>query len=293
MELPVDADIVTLPECVICNRKKCRTAPVWKLDICEYGISYVNDGQTIQRANASGTLRHLAQNLRHELNKVLQVVVSEACKIDPSVSTRRIIPSNPASKIVGAALIIDHFINMISGVNDFHADPVKHSQLGECIALVDVVEKCIDIYGIIVSTHRAASMKVQMSVSDTIEIRYATSIVEYMIAVLIDNTYKHAIDESLVRIYVENVRADMIDLVFENQSKLLQQPDRIFAKGYQEKKTSDGFGFGLFWAQILVDSYNAGSESECRMQLCHEQDFLSVDYEVGLQRFIIRNIRLA
>lgn len=290
----VDADIVTLPECVICARKKCRAAPVWKLDICEYGISYVNDGQTIQRANASGTLRHLAQNLRHELNKVLQVVVSEACKIDPSISTRRIVSSNPASKIVGAALIIDHFINMISGVNDFHVDPVKYSQLGERIALVNVIEKCIDIYGIIVSTHRVASMKVQIAVPDVPVIRYATSIVEYLIAVLIDNIYKHAIDESLIRIFVENERADMIDIVFENQSKQLLQPERIFAKGYQEKQTSDGFGFGLFWALILVDSYNIGSDgAEFPMLLLHEQETLSVDYEIALQRFTLRNIRLA
>lgn len=282
------------PECLICQLKKCELADIWNLDICEYGISYVNDGEAIQRVTASGTLRHLSQNIRHELNKVLQLIVAEACCIDPSISLNEINKNSPASKIVAAALIIDNFVSMISGVNDFHLDTLGTAGGPNGIGLLKLIQKHWDIFSLIKSAHRAGSLRLELEISESARITFGLPLIEYMIAVFIDNAYKHAIDGSVLNISCIIHNENLCDLIFTNYSAPINNPEKIFQKGYQEKIASDGFGFGLFWARILSVHYNQmlRIDGENSLSINHEQSYYSQDSEIMKQSFSIKNIRV-
>ena len=282
------------PECLMCQLKKCELAKIWNLDICEYGISYVNDGERIQRVTASGTLRHLSQNIRHELNKVLQLIISEACCIDPYISLNEINKDSPASKIVAAALIIDNFISMISGVNDFHLDTLGVAGGSNGIGLLKLTKKYWDIFSLIKSTHRAGSLRLEIDINGSVRIAFGLPLIEYMIAVFVDNAYKHAIDGSILNISCVIHDENQCDLTFTNYSAPINNPEKIFRKGYQEKFTSDGFGFGLFWANILAEHYNQilRIEGESLLSINHTQSYYSKDSEIMKQSFSIKNIRV-
>ena len=73
-------------------------------------------------------------------------------------------------------------------------------------------------------------------------------------AVFVDNARKYSLVEvDVVRIFTtQGDTAGMVNLVFENPSKEIVEPTRIFYKGYQQDDLSEGFGFGLFWAKVLV-----------------------------------------
>ncbi len=106
-------------ECISCSHKSCRNTEPGTLDICDYGIAHFNDGGQIKKKKESVTMRHIAANLRHELDKVLQFIINEAVEIDGALSLKAIDTANPASRIVGATVILDNFIEMVSGVYDF------------------------------------------------------------------------------------------------------------------------------------------------------------------------------
>jgi hypothetical protein len=96
--------------CLKCSSKLCRNTDFGTLDICDYGVAFYNDNGQILKKEERLTLQHMSQNLRHELNKVLQTIISEAIKIDPTISTKKIEIENPASRIVGGIVVIDQFI---------------------------------------------------------------------------------------------------------------------------------------------------------------------------------------
>lgn len=289
------SDNELFPECLICPRKQCRSATVWVLDICEYGISYVNDGEKLQRVTASGTLRHLSQNIRHELNKVLQVLISEACLIDPNVSLEVIDKNSPASRIVAASLIIDNFVSMISGVNDFHLDSLGVAGTGYEVRLSDLLRKYWDIFGLIKGAHRAGALREYINIDKKIVIKFGLPLIEYMIAVLVDNAYKHSIDGSVVSITCDIHDEFFCDLKFSNYSAPLNNPEKLFRKGYQERGESDGFGFGLFWAKVLEEHYNRmlGLPFEEPLSVSHEEVVYSQDSVIMEQIFTVHNIRMA
>lgn len=76
--------------CIRCPHKSCQNAPSGTLDICDFGIAFYKDSERVVKKEEKVTLRHVSQNLRHELNKILQLIVSDASKIDPAVSIKKI-----------------------------------------------------------------------------------------------------------------------------------------------------------------------------------------------------------
>lgn len=202
-------------------------------------------------------MRHVAANLRHELHKVLQYIVTQAEEIDERISVRHVDLTRPASRIVGATVILDHFIEMISGVYDFSPDQAQGAhRAASSISLHDTVRRYIYTYSLIRNTRRASDLNFAWNIQEDVHISILPSVVEYLIAVLCDNIWKYAIEGSLVQAECIDASQGLISLRFKNIGAELPGDGEIFSKGYQRDSSSEGFGFGLYWATLLIDHYN-------------------------------------
>ena len=273
----VTLDIATkfvLPaECLFCSNKTCEKINPNSIDICASGVAHFNDGKKIQRKSENVTLRHVAANLRHELHKVLQYIVSQADEIDDSLSIKEINLSKPASRIIGATIILDNFIEMIAGVYDFTPDTtLTTASSSSSINLFDTIQRFVHTYSLIKNHQRAKDISVSIQVEKNIQVTRLPAIIEYLIAILADNIWKYAkYDESVKILCVKN-SSEILDLEFSNFGDRLPESENIFEKGYQLNKKSEGFGFGLYWAKKLCEHYNqkSGRQSDL-LELSHRQ----------------------
>jgi hypothetical protein len=278
--------------CAQCSTKSCKQSQPKTLDICEYGVSYYNDGSIILRKEEVVTLRHISQNLRHEVNKVLQKILIDAEEVDSQVSVRSINMQSPASRIVGATVIIDQFIEMISGVNDFHPAKKYSGNLERRQNLLSIINKYRDVHSLIENTRRAKNLKFHIGCHASVDVSFASKIVEYIISIMIDNIWKYALPESDVFISLNKSAKDpqYVDIEFRNSSRIILQPDVIFEKGHQQNSASEGFGYGLYWAKMLASHYNELSRRQVSLfDITHSQNI--VDPLIAEQIFIIRNLR--
>jgi signal transduction histidine kinase len=278
--------------CIRCSSKDCEKSEVDTFDFCQYGVAFYNKGNNeIKKKEESVTLRHISHNLRHELNKILQIIVMEASQLDPTVSAKKIELDKPASKIIGATVIIDQFIEMIAGVNEFHSNPNYSANLDKKSNLLKLLDKYSKIFSLVTNTRRAKNIVFNCGgVSDKTNITFASQIVEYLVSIIMDNVWKYSVDGSVVIISSFENDKKYIDLKFENTSGFIIDHEMIFKKGFQSKKESEGFGYGLYWANVLIQYYNELSNrtSDC-LELTHEQQVL--DAGLAKQIFIIRNLR--
>lgn len=285
------ADPLAQPgECATCRSQPCRNGPPGTLDICQYGIAFYNDNGQIKKRKESVTLRHIAANLRHELDKVLQYLINQAVEIDDSISLKQIDLTKPASRIVGATVILDNFIEMISGVYDFapNRDP-ESASIYPPLALRGIVQRYSDIYSLIKNTRRASNLDIQLHIDPDYEVPVLGPVVEYLVAILADNIWKYAPSGSKVEIACSLVDAHVLDLQFHNDGAPLPAGRKIFERGYKLDHRTEGFGFGLYWATILCDHFNTVTQRSTQP--------LSVDHfesssGSGLARhtFSIRNL---
>lgn len=276
--------------CIRCRSKDCEKSEVDTFDFCQYGVAFYNTGSVIKKKEESVTLRHISHNLRHELNKVLQAIVAEASFIDPTVSTKKIELDKPASKIVGATVIIDQFIEMIAGVNEFHPSSHYSANLDKKSNLLKVLDKYSKVFSLIVNTRRSKNVKFHFDVNKNINITFASHMIEYIISIMMDNIWKYSLDESTATIIAAANKNSDIELKFTNISKPIMCSEMIFEKGFQTKSESEGFGYGLYWAQVLIQHYNElGKRSSDFLELVHEQQI--IDNGKARQIFIIRNLR--
>ncbi|MCG9740463.1 hypothetical protein L1D32_20155 [Shewanella insulae] len=276
--------------CIRCPSKDCEKSEVDTFDFCQYGVAFYNTGSVIKKKEESVTLRHISHNLRHELNKVLQTIVAEASLIDPTVSTKKIELDKSASKIVGATVIIDQFIEMIAGVNEFHPSSHYSANLDKKSNLLKVLDKYSKVFSLIVNTRRSKNIKFHFNVNKKTNITFASHMIEYIISIMMDNIWKYSIDESTATISATANNSSDIELKFTNISKPITNSEMIFDKGFQTKSESEGFGYGLYWAQVLIQHYNELSKRNSDLlELVHEQHV--IDNEKAQQIFIIRNLR--
>lgn len=276
--------------CIRCPSKDCEKSKIETFDFCQYGVAFYNTGSIIKKKEESVTLRHISHNLRHELNKVLQTIVAEASLIDPNVSTKRIDLDNPASKIVGATVIIDQFIEMIAGVNEFHPSSHYSANLDKKTNLIKILDKYSKVFSLIVNTRRSKNINFNFEVDKKTDITFASHIIEYIISIMIDNIWKYSIDGSTATVSSIKINTSDINLKFINISRPILDSEMIFEKGFQSRNDSEGFGYGLYWAQVLVQYYNELSKRDSDLlELTHEQNLL--ENEQAKQTFIIRNLR--
>lgn len=276
--------------CIRCSSKDCEKSKVDTFDFCRYGVAFYNTGTKIKKKEETVTLRHISHNLKHELNKVLQTIISEASLIDPTVSTKRIELNKPASKIVAATVIIDQFIEMISGVNEFHPSLQHSSNLDKKSSLLNMLDKYSKVYSLILNTRRAKDINFNFNIDSNFQIAFAYKIIEYIIATLIDNIWKYSNNNSIASITATKTNGVDINLNFSNSSKPINNPQFIFKKGFQCEAKSEGFGYGLYWAKILIDHYNTLSKRTSEiLELTHKQEI--IDKDNAIQFFTLKNIR--
>lgn len=276
--------------CLKCSSKSCKSTDYRTLDICDYGVAFYNNNGQIIKKEERLTLQYMSQNLRHELNKVLQIIISDAIKIDPTISTKRIDIDNPTSRIVGGIVVIDQFIEMITGVNEFSPVEKYSENLEKEASLFNIIDRSVKIYSLIRNNRRAKRLKFNISCSKKLKIGFGAKIIEYIVSILCDNIWKYSISESEAKIVTSKNKSGDIVLRFLNKSQEICDIDKIFEKGYQCDYSSEGFGYGLFWAKILVDRYNdLSGRREDLLELKHYQTWDDNAYE---QNFILENIRI-
>lgn len=112
---------------------------------------------------------------------------------------------------------------------------------------------------------------------------------------LFDNIWKYSISESAPKVLVDKKKHNLISIDFINQSLPIRTPENIFDKGFQERQNSEGFGYGLFWTDILVSHYNElfGHDEKIdsdRLKIRHKQKI--INHEKAEQTFSLRNIKV-
>lgn len=283
--------VIDLPPCGHCANKVCLEFEDQRLGICDYGIAHVWIGSELHKKLDETPLRHIAENLRHELNKVLQLIVLNCVEINEQVSLSQVDLNDPASRIAGATVILDQFIEMISGVHSFSPLRDSEAQPATGQALADVIDRYFGIYSLIRNTRRARDLTLQNSVDPALRAAALPSVVEYIIAILSDNYWKYARSGSRINVKSFQVDERHVSLQFENESDEMTFPGRVFDRGYQADVTSEGFGFGLFWGKQLEGFYNRTMGDNIKpFELTHRQQQFG-DGGV-LQIFRIENVRV-
>jgi signal transduction histidine kinase len=218
-------------------------------------------------------MRHIAGNLRHELNKILNFIVAEANSIDPALRSDQIDLENPASRIVGATQLLDNFIEMICGVYEFSPNEAMFStDQSSPILLRQTVIRLWNAYSLIKNSRRAPGLKCNIQISENIWIEKLPSTIEYLAAILIDNIWKYSFEKADIHISAQIQSDNLLSLSFVNHGKTLPHDFALFSKGSKADSASEGFGFGLYWAQVLADHYNraTGRLSE-PLEIRHKQ----------------------
>ncbi len=281
-------------ECLICNRKDCEQQTPNDIHFCHSGIAYYKneEGHILKKREAVNKV-DLATNIRHELSPILQFIISQADKLNGTVSTKTIDKTDPCSRIVGATVIIDQLIKMLSGVYHFHpatALNLDHSHF----RIIDEVCKHLEIYSLIKNHRRAKDLNFTLEIDSHISVHFNSSIIEYIIAILSDNLWKYADSSHPVKIVAQTVNNKLIDLSFQNYGRRVPDPAQVFELGYQLDRSSEGFGYGLSWAKVLCHHYverfdQLGEESYFDIE--HEQTETDVGSdETVYHAFHIRNI---
>jgi hypothetical protein len=279
------------PECLSCAHKRCHRSAPDTLDICDFGIAYFNNGDEIIKKREGVTIRHVAQNLRHELHKVLQLIISEACDIDDQISVRSVDLDRPASRIVGATVILDNFIEMIAGVYNFNPYEEAEELASSTINVFDVAARYRDTYSLIRNTRRTKTLHFRIDESlKKVFVSRQKHVIEYLIAILLDNVWKYSEPNSPVIVQAKTHSNKLVDLTITNSSGFISQPERLFDRGYKADTSSEGFGFGLYWAQLLTDHYNRALKRETDLlEIEHAQKKTFNDTLMN-QSFVIKNI---
>ncbi|MBM4025762.1 MAG: hypothetical protein FJ280_10195 [Planctomycetes bacterium] len=276
--------------CLRCAKQECKDSTPGELHVCDHEVAYYNTGSALLRTESAVPFRNVSTNLRHELHHILQLIVEQANMMDPTLSTRRLDVNNPASRILGATIIIDHFIQMLAGVYEFHPDDTGAVQVGRR-ALAELTKKYFGIYSMVKSAHRSTGLKLTLDFPESALLPHALDIYEYLLALLIDNAWKYSLPGTTLTVRANQKSRYIGDISFRNVSEPLPQSMDVFARGTKARSDGPGFGYGLHWATILVDHYNRLVERPGEpLQITHRQTMRSNG--TALQEFTLVNADL-
>lgn len=282
---------MSIPEtCLTCAKRSCEQLDEERLEICEYGVAFFYKDENILRKEALVPLRYISHNLRHELNRSLNVLVEEAMKIDENITKRKIDLNNPASKILGTTIIIDHFIQMIAGVNEFHPTDFYGAHLLKERNLTEIIGKYFAIHSIIKNPHRSENLELNLEIEKDVTVSFNADILEYLVSIFFDNIWKYSVSNTEVKVESIKKNGGLLDITFKNISyHYLPDNIEIFSKGIKYDSESEGFGYGLFWANILIDHYNRlSSREENILKIIHNQT--NIDKNLWRQDFSLINL---
>lgn len=279
MELPAT--------CIRCRAKPCERSTSGTLAICDYDIAYYNDGGVIIRAESAVPMRMVCTNLRHEVHHILNLIVEQATIIQPNLSSRRIDLDDPASRILAATTIIDLFIQMLTGVYEFHPT-YGGEQLSLRRSLAEIVHKYFAVYSVLKGIRRASDLKLRLGFDPNLKVSHSSGVYEYLTAILLDNAWKYATANTTVAVDVQEKANGLADVSFSNLSDPIPATLNVFAKGCKGDVDAEGFGYGLYWATILADYYNRQVDrTKDLLELRHSQEHR--EEGLALQTFTICN----
>ena len=152
--------------CHNCQAKPCKKTENDTFDICQYGVSFVNRNGFVETKEPKIPLSTIAKNLRHEINPILQSIIEQTTNLDCNLSTKTIFLNNPLSVIIGNTVILDNFIQMITGVHEFHSTPSNISQ--KAFKLKDLINYYFTVYSIIKEEGRTE----KLSINNLIDEKY-------------------------------------------------------------------------------------------------------------------------
>lgn len=281
--------------CLYCSTKPCQQKPSGTFETCSYGITYFVDSGRVLKKEPFLPLLEMARNIRHEVNPILQIIVEQASKIDPTISFKEINLANPASKILAATTIIDEFIQMICGITEFHTMPETLGKGSSRRHLLNIIHNYYIVHSIVKGSQYAASLQLDLRVSNTTSLSLGVDYVQYMISSFVDNIWKYSTPHTTVQITESFPATGYADITFVNISAPLPEGLDIFQVGTKANPSSRGFGYGLYWVRILEDSYNnqfnaAKSSTSSFLKVTHSQEIISGT--IARQSFTISNIKV-
>lgn len=276
--------------CNFCNPKYCKNSDINTFDICQYGVSYLNTGKKIISKEPKIPLSTIAKNLRHEINPILQSIIEQTSKLDNNLSTKIIDLSNPLSKIIGNTVILDHFIQMITGVHEFHSTPSNLSN--KKINILNTIEYYYHVYSIIKESGRNEKLNLKIHVDENkiYLLEELSDFIKYMISILIDNAWKYSKINSNLDIYINENSNYRYDIIFENISNIIPEEIEIFKVGIKADDSTKGFGYGLYWLNTLKNSYNEMITDENLIDIKYKQTI--IDSNTAKQGFTIENLNI-
>jgi K+-sensing histidine kinase KdpD len=278
--------------CLTCSSRLCEKSKPETFDICQYGISFFNRGGVVEAKEPKVPLSTIAKNLRHEINPILQLIIEQASILDPNLSTRVINLSKPLSIIVGSTVILDNFIQMITGVHEFHSLP--NISANKRINLNQLITSTFNIYSIIKEDGRTKGLMITNLVSPNIHVSLCSDFIKYIIAILIDNAWKYSLNNTTLTINLNLISKNKYSLKFTNKSYPLSSSFNPIEMGSKMDSNSKGFGYGLNWAKTLESNYNSHLNLNPieRFTLTHQQTIPSSNPSFAFQEFALNNIIL-
>lgn len=273
--------------CFSCNSKLCKKTEDGTFEICKYGISFLNKNGKIEVREPKVPVSTIAKNLRHEINPILQTIIQEASTLDPTLSAKKIDLSSPLSKIVGSAVILDNFIQMITGVHEFHSTTSVSSKK---VNLYNLVNNYFTIYSIVKEEGRTKNLTINNLIPQDIFITENSDYLTYMISILIDNAWKYSIDSSTFTVNIRKIKEEYYEIKFTNKSKTIPTNINIFDMGVKAEKDSKGFGYGLNWIKDLEINYNDRTNKNYPFKIYHNQ--LTPENDHSFQEFTLENVKI-
>lgn len=279
--------------CISCSSRPCEKSENSVFEICKYGIAFFNRDGIIEKKEPKISLSNISRNLRHEINPILQTIIEQTTKIDPTLSIKTIDLSNPLSVVIGSTVILDNFIQMITGVHEFHTSPTGVSD--KEIRLSDLVNQCYDIYSVLKEEERAGQLKLNNLIPDNYYVSFCSDFVKYILAVLIDNAWKYSIDNSTLTVNINSTDNGRSRIKIVNRSKTFESHLNIFDLGVKASDSSKGFGYGLYWTKLLEFNYNAiahqiEDNDDNKFYISHTQQPTTANPGISYQEFSLNNL---
>lgn len=276
--------------CNYCFSKFCKNSQDGDFDICQYGVSFVKINNEIFTREPKISVSTIAKNLRHEINPILHSIIEQTTKIDNTLSTKIIQLSNPLSLIIGNTVILDNFIQMITGIHDFHSTSTNISS--KKINVKDSIKYYYDVYSLIKEDGRTETLKLNSKIPNNFFIHELSDFIKYMFVIIIDNAWKYSKSNTELTINLNHKALNYYDLDFINVSSIIPSDFNLFKLGNKVLENSKGFGYGLYWIKMLAHSYNEllNSEKEYKLEVIHNQEI--IDKFTAVQKFTIKNLSL-
>ena len=276
--------------CNYCMPKFCRNSQNGDFEICQYGVSYIKLENQIFTREPNISVSTIAKNLRHEINPILHSIIEQTSKVDNSLSTKKIDLQNPLSLVIGNTVILDNFIQMITGIHDFHASSSNIST--KKINVKETLKYYYDVYSIIKEDGRTETLRFVNNIPENLFIHEYSDFIKYMIVILVDNAWKYSKSNTELIIDLKHIEGNYYQIDFINISSIIPDEFDLFKLGNKVLENSKGFGYGLYWLKMLIESYNQLNDTveHNSLEILHRQE--KIDKFTARQKFSLKNLNL-